>query len=254
MSPARRLVKLPLRKHHSFHFQPSQTVAGAVRHSKKHHKTNNSNGSTSGGGVAGSSSAVKIVSYNEKRAFKPITPMPKSPCKSSDENESSTSSTVKEVPLPSKCSTAPRTSAAAYAHGLRRHASNSDAYAINRYKPKSYLTDEDEEEIQEEEDQAQLSDSTYMNGLPTAAAGDARKRLHYADLVALGIKQETAAPAASVAGGSTVTTKSTPTHAISSKNGHDEQMRIANHVKQPNGVLPKRATEYATLKFNEVSI
>lgn len=35
----RRQVKLPLRKHHSFHFQPSQTVAGVVKsHKSKSHR------------------------------------------------------------------------------------------------------------------------------------------------------------------------------------------------------------------------
>lgn len=42
-SSYRRPVKLPLRKHHSFHFQPSQTVAGVLKHEqfqqqKQHHQ------------------------------------------------------------------------------------------------------------------------------------------------------------------------------------------------------------------------
>lgn len=38
MQQHQRSVRLPLRKHHSFHFQPSQTVAGVIKsHKRRHH-------------------------------------------------------------------------------------------------------------------------------------------------------------------------------------------------------------------------
>ncbi|XP_055703741.1 hemicentin-2 isoform X7 [Phlebotomus papatasi] len=62
-SSSRRLIKLPLRKHHSFHFQPTQPVneSQRTRDAYKH-----------GGPLV-------FKPLSEKNAFKPITPVPKSP-------------------------------------------------------------------------------------------------------------------------------------------------------------------------------
>lgn len=73
----RRPVKLPLRKHHTFHFQSSQTIAGAANRNDQQQ-------------MAPSNRATRRKQYrnegpllfkpfNENSAFKPITPMPMSP-------------------------------------------------------------------------------------------------------------------------------------------------------------------------------
>lgn len=62
-----RPVRLPLRKHHSFHFQPSQTVAG-IR--SKHRLKHSSPGT---GGVCNGAAAALFL--NENSAFKPISPV-----------------------------------------------------------------------------------------------------------------------------------------------------------------------------------
>lgn len=90
----RRPIKLPLRKHHSFHFQPSQTVAGLVKQkrqqqSNKHQRYN----SKEEAHISPASSAINFNAsnndkfegigegplifkpYDENSAFKPIQPI-----------------------------------------------------------------------------------------------------------------------------------------------------------------------------------
>lgn len=90
----RRPIKLPLRKHHSFHFQPSQTVAGLVKQKRqqqnsKHHRYN----SKEEANISPASSAINFniskndkfeginegplifKPYDENSAFKPIQPI-----------------------------------------------------------------------------------------------------------------------------------------------------------------------------------
>lgn len=101
-----RSVRLPLRKHHSFHFQPSQTVAGVIKSHKRHHRNNreesndlrharNTVGASStslsrltglkarimggGSGVSGQHNPgdgpLIFKPYDENSAFKPIQPI-----------------------------------------------------------------------------------------------------------------------------------------------------------------------------------
>ncbi|XP_055692645.1 hemicentin-1 isoform X4 [Lutzomyia longipalpis] len=63
-SSSRRLIKLPLRKHHSFHFQPTPTGTETPRGREAAYKH--------GGPLV-------FKPLTEKNAFKPITPVPKSP-------------------------------------------------------------------------------------------------------------------------------------------------------------------------------
>lgn len=90
----RRPIKLPLRKHHSFHFQPSQTVAGLVKQKRqqqnsKHQRYN----SKEEANISPASSAINFnisnndkiegisegplifKPYDENSAFKPIQPI-----------------------------------------------------------------------------------------------------------------------------------------------------------------------------------
>lgn len=90
----RRPIKLPLRKHHSFHFQPSQTVAGLVKQKRQQqnskHQRYNSKEETN---ISPASSAINFnisnidrvekniegplifKPYDENSAFKPIQPI-----------------------------------------------------------------------------------------------------------------------------------------------------------------------------------
>lgn len=87
----RRPIKLPLRKHHSFHFQPSQTVAGLVK--QKRQQQNSKNQRCNSKEEANISSAINFnisnndkfegisegplifKPYDENSAFKPIQPI-----------------------------------------------------------------------------------------------------------------------------------------------------------------------------------
>lgn len=198
-SLSRRPVKLPLRKHHSFHFQPSQTVAGA-KHNKKHYKNNG---------------PLVFKPFNESSAFKPITPVPKSPIKLSS-NCNSNSLTAPRI-----CGTS-----------LKRHTSNVETFQTNRNDEQNFLTDDE--------------DSPSSSSVSTARG----KRLHYADLAPLHCIQSKSlsSGSASGSGGSA----SSAGVVCDSVNSVDDEMKLKNYKQ--NGGVPKRTTQYATLKFNEVTI
>ncbi len=185
-------VKLPLRKHHSFHFQPSQTVAGA-KHNKKHYKNNG---------------PLVFKPFNENSAFKPITPVPKSPNKLSSSN----------------CLTAPRICGTS----LKRHMSNVETFQANRNDEQNFLTDD--------EDSPSSSSASTTRG----------KRLHYADLAPLPNKSCSS-------GSASGSTASSGGVVCDNVNSADDELKLKNYNKQ-NGSVPKRTTQYATLKFNEVTI
>lgn len=126
---SRRPVKLPLRKHHSFHFQSSQTAAGAVKN-KKSYKNNG---------------PLVFKPFNETNAFKPITPVPKSP---------------NRITPPRVCGTS-----------LKRHMSNVETVNTGRLREHFSLT------------KNSSIDEKFLNG--TGDTSIIRgKRLVYADLAA----------------------------------------------------------------------
>lgn len=196
-SLSRRPVKLPLRKHHSFHFQPSQTVAGA-KHNKKHYKNNG---------------PLVFKPFNENSAFKPITPVPKSPNKLS--NYSSNNLTAPRI-----CGTS-----------LKRHMSNVETFQTNRNEEQNFLTDD-------EESPSSSSASTTRG-----------KRLHYADLAPLNCAQSKSGNSSGSATGSSASSAGVVSDNV---NSVDSEMKLKNYKQ--NGSVPKRTTQYATLKFNEVTI
>lgn len=197
-SLSRRPVKLPLRKHHSFHFQPSQTVAGA-KHNKKHYKNNG---------------PLVFKPFNENSAFKPITPVPKSPNKLSS-NYSSNSLTAPRI-----CGTS-----------LKRHMSNVETIQTNRNDEQNFLTED-------EESPPSSSSASTTRG----------KRLHYADLAPLNCVQSKSCSSGSATG----STASSAGVVCDNVNSVDDEMKLKNYKQ--NGSVPKRTTQYATLKFNEVTI
>lgn len=205
---ARRPVKLPLRKHHSFHFQPSQTVAGALTKTKNRYKNNG---------------PLIFKPFNEKSAFKPITPVPKSPNKT---NGTSTAASGGHA------NTAPRICGTS----LKRHISNVETYNANRIDESNSMTDDE--------------DSTPS----TSSASTARQRLHYADLASLsasGSGQGAVSSSTHTIGSSL---SGSNNNGSGSGSGNSSNSSCDNR-KLDNGVLPiKRTTQYATLKFNEVNI
>lgn len=88
---ARRPIKFPLRKHHSFHFQSSQTVAGMVKQKRHHqsgsrHHTRNKDDHIPSPGASsinihniveqgGNLGPLIFKPYDENSAFKPIQPI-----------------------------------------------------------------------------------------------------------------------------------------------------------------------------------
>lgn len=195
-SLSRRPVKLPLKKHHSFHFQPSQTVAGA-KQNKKHYKNNG---------------PLVFKPFNENSAFKPITPVPKSPNKLSNCSNSLTA--------PRICGTS-----------LKRHMSNVETFQ-NRNEEQNFLTDDE--------------DSTPSSSSASTTRG---KRLHYADLAPL-----TSVPSKSCSSGSATGSSASSGAGVvcDNVNSVDDEMKMRKYKQ--NGSVPKRTTQYATLKFNEVTI
>lgn len=219
---SRRPVKLPLRKHHSFHFQPSQTVAGAMNKTKNRYKNNG---------------PLIFKPFNEKSAFKPITPVPKSPNKMNN---------VSGVAVNSGHSnTAPRICGTS----LKRHISNVETYNANRIDETNSMSEEE--------------DSTSTTPPSTSSASTARgKRLHYADLAPLSATD-------SIQGTTTSSTlTSNTTFSLSGSNNNGSGMGTGSSGSNSscdnrkldnlssNGILPsgKRTTQYATLKFDEVNI
>lgn len=107
----RRPVKLPLRKHHSFHFQSSQTVAGVLQNEQYHPKnkiTTHERYKVQG--------PLVYKPFSEKSAFKPIVPSSKESNDSDDGNE-----TNYAMPsMPRICGTS-----------LKRHISNVETFSSN---------------------------------------------------------------------------------------------------------------------------
>lgn len=158
-----RPMRLPLRKHHSFHFQPSQTVAGQQL-------------------IKSKPKVVGPLIYkpylNESSAFKPISPVYNS---SNDRNDDGgivcNDGQFSGHNVPRICGTT-----------LKRHMSNIETYDVSRYNSSSsqfyagrYDSDEefvanDEDEIDSgNEDLERVAGNTHNN-----AANN--NRLIYADL------------------------------------------------------------------------
>lgn len=151
-SSFRRPVKLPLRKHHSFHFSTSQTVSGALKHEQFQQKhatataTNRQIPTTHERYKA--QGPLIFKPFSEKSAFKPITPSPK-PINEmpvvnggGDRNEST---------VPRICGTS-----------LKRHISNVETFSTSQWQ-----NDDDDDNKR------------------TDIANNIRRKIHYADLAPL---------------------------------------------------------------------
>lgn len=150
-SSYRRPVKLPLRKHHSFHFQPSQTVAGVLKHEQyqqKHHSTQVSTKER-----YKNQGPLVFKPFSEKSAFKPIVPSPKGSNDSDDSNRRN--DFIETSTMPRICGTS-----------LKRHISNVETFSTtNQWQ----------------------SDNEDANVTVASASGLTvnRRKIHYADLAPL---------------------------------------------------------------------
>lgn len=272
-STIRRPVKLPLRKHHSFHFQPSQTVAGAMKQTKNRYKNNG---------------PLVFKPFNEKSAFKPITPVPKSSTQTGELGTVLSSDTatmnsdhksggngndhvhsISTTVAPRICGTS-----------LKRHISNVETYNRSRSIDETNSMSDDEDSV------TPPSSSSASNGRG--------KRLHYADLAPLCASITSASNtnsnsinsssrnnnvnnnnrskinnnntnnnndnnngSASNSSSCTISSSDNKIAIDANPNGLNRSSASANghQPSHSNGSLPiKRTTQYATLKFNEVNI
>ena len=209
-SSARRPVKLPLRKHHSFHFQPSQTVAGSAKQQNKKIYKNNG--------------PLVFKPFNEKNAFKPITPVPKSPNKSAKKNNNNNNSRYTVHTAPRICGTS-----------LKRHMSNVETFNPHQYEMQNYVPGVG---VATKEEQNFLTDDEDSTPSSSTASTTRGKRLHYADLAPLSVHS----------------TSNNSSNSCSSGAGDTEHISLKNFKQPTNNMNKPRTTQYATLKFNEVNI
>lgn len=261
-SSYRRPVKLPLRKHHSFHFQSSQTVAGsgALKHeqfqpSKQSSSTTNQQRSTKE--RYRNQGPLVFKPFSEKSAFKPIVPSPpKGGACAYD------SATVGEPPINAyDASTMPRICGTS----LKRHISNVETFstAINQWNQSD---DNDEDNV------------TLENLQPTTMGDKNRRRkIHYADLAPLPMPSAAAAAVAAASNVNAIYQRNDRNNNSSSNENSDNidsssssggGAGTSERHASSNNDMPNKATtatiapsagqatttQYATLRFDEVSI
>lgn len=240
-SSYRRPVKLPLRKHHSFHFQPSQTVAGVLKHEQfqqKHHQMSTKERYKNQGPLV-------FKPFSEKSAFKPIVPSPKGSHESEDGNNGDSngrSDFIETSTMPRICGTS-----------LKRHISNVETFSTNQWQ----------------------SDNEDGNATASTSAVN-RRKIHYADLAPLpssnsmhhrndrNNNSNSNDDTNIVDGGNSTSTSS---NSSSSSSSNAKRPTTSDNVlakgdqhllkmKQSNAA-PSSATtttQYATLRFDEISI
>lgn len=236
----RRPVKLPLRKHHSFHFQPSQTVAGVIKHEQFQQKHSN-HPQISTKERYKSQGPLVFKPFSEKSAFKPIVPSPK------DSNDSEDGNAEPNTRNEFEASTMPRICGTSLKQGLKRHISNVETFSTTNQW------------------QSDNEDSFPTNATSTSAASAStvnRRKIHYADLAPL--------PAANInsvhhrndrnnnsnsdnidSSGDNSSSERQMT-ADATNNGDQKQMNIQPSTATSATTTTK--TQYATLRFDEVSI
>lgn len=222
----RRPVKLPLRKHHSFHFQPSQTVAGVLKHEQfqpKQQQQHHPNHQQTTKERYKNQGPLVFKPFSEKSAFKPIVPSPKG---SNDSEDSNGQNGFEVSTMPRICGTS-----------LKRHISNVETFTTNQWQSDT-------------EDNFQQSAST--------SGGNQRRKIHYADLAPL----PTTANINSVHHRNDRNNNSNSNENSDNVDSSGSERQMANDAPN-NGDhkrmnvqqnAPSTATQYATLRFDEVSI
>lgn len=220
----RRPIKLPLRKHHSFHFQPSQTTVAAVKH-KKSYKNNG---------------PLLFKPFSERSAFKPITPVPKSP------NKSSTTSTSSKSTSQMNFNTPPRV----LSTSLKRHMSNVET-SHHRLRDKSpNLNDSDNDN-----ENSITSASSYTNrGSNNCDSSSLHGSASSVRLTST--PNNSSSVTGHIPSKRIVYTDLMPLNSPSSGDdkSQDEQIKLKNFNDVTTASNKRTTTQYATLKFNEVNI
>lgn len=214
----RRPVKLPLRKHHSFHFQPSQTVAGVLKHEQfqqKHQPSTKERYKNQG--------PLVFKPFSEKSAFKPIIPSPKG---SNDSEDGNCDAHIDPSTMPRICGTS-----------LKRHISNVETFSSNQW-------------------QSDNEDSFKTASTNKISTGN-RRKIHYADLAPL--------PTNSVIHHRNDRNNNNSQDDTDNADGSSGSERhttsdssaksISDHLKlNQSNASTSTPTQYATLRFDEISI
>lgn len=217
-SSFRRPVKLPLRKHHSFHFQSSQTVAGALKHEQFQQKEQNATTKER----YKNHGPLVFMPFNEKSAFKPIVPTKNGPNDLDDEHDGEQSERNEFDTIPRICGSS-----------LKRHISNVETFSSNHWRTGNAVTTNDDANLQSHHSKSQE-----------------RRKIHYADLAPLSSTSNTTNNSNdrnnnNNNNNSQANDNPTKPNSRNSKLMNDSQSSIE---KQTNG------TQYATLRFDEVNI
>lgn len=255
-SSYRRPVKLPLRKHHSFHFQSSQTVAGsgALKHEQFQPSKQTSSASAKHQQQTLTKDRYKkqgplvFKPFSEKSAFKPI-----APSKSGGDDASLLNGYDASTMPPRICGTS-----------LKRHISNVETFstAVNQWHQSDADGDDDDD------------DNTIQNSTATIAMGDInRRRIHYADLD-LVLPTSSSSHVyqrndrnnnsdnnidSSSSGGGSGSGSDRHTSANNDVPNNAKDHKSMNNIQHPQNTAAATAgqattTQYATLRFDEVSI
>lgn len=242
-SSYRRPVKLPLRKHHSFHFQSSQTVAGAgaLRHEQfQPSKQSTTHQQQSTKERYRSQGPLVFKPFSEKSAFKPIVPSKGGGATTHDSTGPLNGYDISTMPR--ICGTS-----------LKRHISNVETFST---------TANQWHQSDDNEDNAVVAAASEDLATPQST-GDAnrRRKIHYADLAPL--------PTSSAASNlnalyqrsdrnNNSSSNENSDNIDSSSSGTSERHIVHGELNKASSttVAPAQATttQYATLRFDEVNI
>lgn len=282
----RRPVRLPLRKHHTFHFQSSQTVAGAHRsgsgsrqaashqqHAQQpaHHQTSLVPGSSAARRhYRANGGPLVFKPFSEETAFKPITPVPKSP--SGDAMPHLVSHTMPRNGgnslrrHMSNVETTAGVAAAAAAHHRRRHRGGQQD-ECDGCEDIEFDEDDAGDDFDDDDDDADgAEDSTPSSSASarTAAHLAASRKLHYADLTPLQCRSDgSSAGSGSTTGHGRASTAPVTTSSTSSaEEQHHQQIAMKMGGRALGGRNQAivdcgpslKSTQYATLKYSEVNM
>lgn len=221
-STNRRPIKLPLRKHHSFHFQPSQTVAGVLKHDhiqQNHHSNQSTKDRYKNQGP------LVFKPFNEKSAFKPIVPSPKE--SNDSEGESNGRHDFDPLTMPRICGTS-----------LKRHISNVETFSSNKWQS------DNEENCQ--------------NPITTASTAN-RRKIHYADLAPFPAANVNSNQRRNDRNNNSNSNDDTDNADGSSSSEHQTASDASakedqKPINNSSNVSSSNVTQYATLRFDEISI
>lgn len=250
-SAARRPVKLPLRKHHSFHFQSSQTVAGTKQlnqqqqqhHNQQQQHQNNNTKKYQHKKSYKNNGPLVFKPFNGENAFKPIKPVPRSLHMTATTSLTSPSSDAQ----PHYASSEPRICGTS----LKRHQSNVET--LNGHQRQPYEIRQHRQHDDDDKDDSNcLTDDEHSTPSSSSSVSTTRgKRLHYADLAPLSAPTNSIKTQSDTVNGSVV----------------GDEINVSKKHKQYNESIPdagglpplsdqpaKRTTQYATIKFNVVNL